>query len=83
MLSSTFVVSLYCRSSKQRCMTIMLCMLFQCCACINVVYVVVVQSLIGRDRVRECLEKERRDRTDDDIEVLLEFLQHLPVSTRP
>jgi hypothetical protein len=57
----------------------------------NVVYVVsmlrvnvaVVQSLIGRDRVRECLEKARQDRTDDDIEVLLEFLQHLPVSTRP
>lgn len=63
-------------------MTIMLCMC-QCCVCINVAYVVAVQSLIGRDRVRECLEKARQDRTDDDIEVLLEFLQHLPVSTRP
>lgn len=40
-----------------------------------------VQSLIGRDRLRECLEKDRSDRTDDDIEVLLDFMQHLPVST--
>lgn len=38
-------------------------------------------SLIGRDRLRECLEKDRSDRTDDDIEVLLDFMQHLPVST--
>jgi hypothetical protein len=44
---------------------------------------VCVQSLIGRDRLRECLEKDRSDRTDDDIEVLLDFMQHLPVSTRP
>lgn len=30
-----------------------------------------------RDTVRECLEKDPSDRTDDDIEILLEFTQHL------
>ncbi|XP_067136215.1 rap guanine nucleotide exchange factor 6-like isoform X3 [Centruroides vittatus] len=36
-----------------------------------------IDSLPIRDPLRECLEKEPCDRTDDDIEVLLE-LQHLP-----
>ena len=40
----------------------------------------VLQSLIVRDTVRECLEKDPADRTEDDIEVLLDFMQHLPVS---
>ena len=30
-----------------------------------------------RDTVRECLEKDPSERTDDDIEILLEFTQHL------
>lgn len=38
------------------------------------------QSLTVRDTVRECLEKDPCERTEDDIEVLLEFMQHLPVS---
>ena len=41
-----------------------------------------LQSLIVRDTVRECLEKDPAERTDDDIEVLLDFLQHLLVSRR-
>ena len=44
--------------------------------------VVVFQSLIVRDTVRECLEKDPAERTEDDIEVLLDFLQHLLVSNR-
>ncbi|KAI0211121.1 Rap guanine nucleotide exchange factor 2 [Lamellibrachia satsuma] len=35
------------------------------------------ESLIVRDTVRECLEKDPAERTEDDIEVLLDFLQHL------
>ncbi|XP_075457300.1 rap guanine nucleotide exchange factor 6 isoform X3 [Ascaphus truei] len=35
-------------------------------------------TLLGRDIVRECLEKEPADRTDDDIEQLLEFMHQLP-----
>uniref|UniRef100_A0A8C6TAP2 Rap guanine nucleotide exchange factor (GEF) 6 n=1 Tax=Neogobius melanostomus TaxID=47308 RepID=A0A8C6TAP2_9GOBI len=35
-------------------------------------------TLLGRDLVRECLEKDPRDRNDDDIEQLLEFLHQLP-----
>uniref|UniRef100_A0A4W3H9Q0 Rap guanine nucleotide exchange factor 6 n=1 Tax=Callorhinchus milii TaxID=7868 RepID=A0A4W3H9Q0_CALMI len=35
-------------------------------------------SLMGRDVVRECLEKDPTDRTDDDIEQLLEFMHQLP-----
>lgn len=31
-----------------------------------------------RDNVREILEKERNERTEDDIDVLLENFQHLP-----
>ncbi|XP_078509268.1 rap guanine nucleotide exchange factor 6 isoform X6 [Lissotriton helveticus] len=34
--------------------------------------------LLGRDVVRECLEKDPADRTDDDIEQLLEFMHQLP-----
>uniref|UniRef100_UPI00398F221A rap guanine nucleotide exchange factor 6-like isoform X4 n=1 Tax=Pristiophorus japonicus TaxID=55135 RepID=UPI00398F221A len=34
--------------------------------------------LMGRDVVRECLEKDPVDRTDDDIEQLLEFMHQLP-----
>ncbi|XP_070427280.1 rap guanine nucleotide exchange factor 6 isoform X6 [Equus przewalskii] len=34
--------------------------------------------LQGRDLVRECLEKEPADKTDDDIEQLLEFMHQLP-----
>ncbi|XP_054907338.1 rap guanine nucleotide exchange factor 6 isoform X3 [Poeciliopsis prolifica] len=35
-------------------------------------------GLLGRDVVRECLEKDPADRNDDDIEQLLEFLHQLP-----
>ena len=38
------------------------------------------QTLLVRDTVRECLEKDAAERTEDDIETLLEFMQHLPVS---
>ncbi|XP_060720508.1 rap guanine nucleotide exchange factor 2 isoform X4 [Tachysurus vachellii] len=34
--------------------------------------------LMSRDIVRDCLEKDPADRTDDDIEQLLEFVQQLP-----
>ncbi|XP_076151595.1 rap guanine nucleotide exchange factor 2 isoform X1 [Alosa pseudoharengus] len=34
--------------------------------------------LMSRDVVRDCLEKDPMDRTDDDIEQLLEFMQQLP-----
>ncbi|KAM9060784.1 rap guanine nucleotide exchange factor 6 isoform X11 [Sarcophilus harrisii] len=34
--------------------------------------------LLGRDLVRECLEKEPADKTDDDIEQLLEIMHQLP-----
>ncbi|XP_047462735.1 rap guanine nucleotide exchange factor 6 isoform X3 [Mugil cephalus] len=35
-------------------------------------------ALLGRDVVRECLEKDPADRNDDDIEQLLEFMHQLP-----
>ncbi|XP_063786098.1 rap guanine nucleotide exchange factor 6-like [Pseudophryne corroboree] len=35
-------------------------------------------TLLGRDIVRECLEKDPADRTDDDIEQLMEFMHQLP-----
>ncbi|KAE8613963.1 hypothetical protein XENTR_v10007939 [Xenopus tropicalis] len=35
-------------------------------------------TMLTRDIVRECLEKEPTDRTDDDIEQLLEFMHQLP-----
>uniref|UniRef100_A0A8C7GZG8 Rap guanine nucleotide exchange factor 2 n=1 Tax=Oncorhynchus kisutch TaxID=8019 RepID=A0A8C7GZG8_ONCKI len=34
--------------------------------------------LMSRDVVRDCLEKDPMDRTDDDIEQLLEFMHQLP-----
>nr|XP_015204990.1 PREDICTED: rap guanine nucleotide exchange factor 6 isoform X4 [Lepisosteus oculatus] len=34
--------------------------------------------LLGRDVVRECLEKDPVDRMDDDVEQLLEFMHQLP-----
>lgn len=40
-----------------------------------------VQSLTVRDTVRECLEKDPSERTEDDIETLLEFTQHLKAFT--
>ncbi|XP_023318481.1 rap guanine nucleotide exchange factor 2-like isoform X13 [Trichogramma pretiosum] len=40
-----------------------------------------MDSLTVRDTVRECLEKDPVDRNEDDIEVLLEFTQHLKAFT--
>ncbi|XP_011499860.1 PREDICTED: rap guanine nucleotide exchange factor 2-like isoform X5 [Ceratosolen solmsi marchali] len=40
-----------------------------------------MDSLTVRDTVRECLEKDPVERTEDDIEVLLEFTQHLKAFT--
>lgn len=34
-----------------------------------------------RDKVRECLEKDPSDRSEEDIEVLLEFTQQLKAFT--
>ena len=40
-----------------------------------------IGSLAGlRDSVRECLEKDPSERTEDDVEVLLDLMGHLPVS---
>ncbi|XP_077999088.1 rap guanine nucleotide exchange factor 2-like isoform X4 [Glandiceps talaboti] len=36
------------------------------------------ESLSVRDIVRDCLEKDPIDRTEDDIEILLDFIRHLP-----
>ena len=38
-------------------------------------------NLTVRDAVRECLEKDPADRSEDDIEILLEFTQHLKAFT--
>ena len=38
-------------------------------------------NLAVRDAVRECLEKDPSDRAEDDIEILLEFTQHLRAFT--
>merc|ERR1719220_1230250 len=38
-------------------------------------------NLTVRDAVRHCLEKDPTDRTEDDIEILLEFTQHLKAFT--
>ena len=38
-------------------------------------------NLAVRDAVRDCLEKDPSDRTEDDIEILLEFTQHLRAFT--
>ncbi|XP_033230691.1 rap guanine nucleotide exchange factor 6-like isoform X14 [Belonocnema kinseyi] len=40
-----------------------------------------MDSLTVRDTVRECLEKDPGERTEDDIEILLEFTQHLKAFT--
>lgn len=40
-----------------------------------------MESLTVRDTVRECLEKDPSERTDDDVETLLEFTQHLKAFT--
>ncbi|KAL3284268.1 hypothetical protein HHI36_018429 [Cryptolaemus montrouzieri] len=40
-----------------------------------------IESLTVRDRVRDCLEKDASERTDEDIETLLEFTQHLTAFT--
>lgn len=39
------------------------------------------ESLTVRDTVRECLEKDPSERAEDDVEVLLEFTQHLKAFT--
>ncbi|XP_059092785.1 rap guanine nucleotide exchange factor 2-like isoform X1 [Tigriopus californicus] len=38
-------------------------------------------SLVVRDAVRECLEKDPNDRTEEDVDTLLEFTQHLKAFT--
>ncbi|KAJ8023170.1 Rap guanine nucleotide exchange factor 2 [Holothuria leucospilota] len=35
-------------------------------------------SLYVRDIVRDCLEKDPHERTEDEIEILLDFMRHLP-----
>lgn len=40
-----------------------------------------MDSLSVRDRVRECLEKDPSERTEDDVETLLEFTQQLKAFT--
>jgi hypothetical protein len=40
------------------------------------------QSLAIRDIVRDSLEKDPVDRTEDDIDILLEFTQHLEAFNR-
>ncbi|XP_044766856.1 rap guanine nucleotide exchange factor 2-like isoform X3 [Coccinella septempunctata] len=40
-----------------------------------------IDSLTVRDRVRDCLEKDASERTEEDIETLLEFTQHLTAFT--
>ncbi|XP_028968798.1 rap guanine nucleotide exchange factor 2 [Galendromus occidentalis] len=37
-----------------------------------------MECLTVRDTYRECLEKDPNDRMEEDIETLLEFMQHLP-----
>lgn len=41
---------------------------------------ITLQAITDVDAARECLEKNPDERNEDDIEVLLEFLQNLPVS---
>lgn len=38
-------------------------------------------GLLVRDAVRECLEKDPSDRTEEDVDILLEFTQHLKAFT--
>ncbi|GLG96449.1 Guanine nucleotide-releasing factor 2 [Gryllus bimaculatus] len=40
-----------------------------------------MDSLTVRDTVRECLEKDPSERSEDDVEALLEFTQHLKAFT--
>ncbi|KAI5643072.1 rasGEF domain-containing protein [Phthorimaea operculella] len=40
-----------------------------------------MDSLTVRDAVRECLEKDPSERSEEDIEILLEFTQHLKAFT--
>ncbi|XP_069680663.1 rap guanine nucleotide exchange factor 2 isoform X4 [Periplaneta americana] len=40
-----------------------------------------MDSLTVRDTIRECLEKDPSERTEDDVEALLEFTQHLKAFT--
>lgn len=40
-----------------------------------------LDSLTVRDAVRECLEKDPSERSEEDIEILLEFTQHLKAFT--
>lgn len=40
-----------------------------------------LDGLTVRDRVRECLEKDPSERTDEDVEALVEFTQHLKAFT--
>ncbi|XP_021942904.1 rap guanine nucleotide exchange factor 2 isoform X4 [Zootermopsis nevadensis] len=40
-----------------------------------------MDSLTVRDTIRECLEKDPSERTEDDVETLLEFTQHLKAFT--
>ena len=39
-----------------------------------------LQSLPIRDTVRDCLEKDPSERTDDDIEILMDFMHGFRVS---
>lgn len=40
-----------------------------------------MDGLTVRDRVRDCLERDPAERTEDDVEALLEFTQHLRAFT--
>ena len=42
---------------------------------------ITLQSLTVRDTIRECLEKDPSERSEDDVETLLEFTQHLKAFT--
>lgn len=42
-----------------------------------VIFLMFFQS--QRDTVQECLQKHPQDRSDDDIEILLDFIQHFRV----
>lgn len=49
--------------------------------CLKVTIALWFQSLTVRDTVRECLEKDPSERSEDDVETLLEFTQHLKAFT--
>lgn len=48
---------------------------------LSINFYVFVQSLAVRDTVRECLEKDPSERTESDIETLLEFTKNLQAFT--